>query len=72
MKEHITAIETALNDAESYVETLEDGPLKTAAAAALDEVHSVALAQYQAFVAAFPDEIAEEGVALRSGGHDKD
>jgi len=72
MKSHVTAIEKALNDAEAYVAGLADGPLKTAAAAALDEVHSVALDQYQAFVAQFPDEIAEEGVALRSGGHDKD
>lgn len=72
MKEQITAIETALNDAHDYVDLLPEGGVKTSAKARLDRVHAVALEEYQAFVAEFPDEIAEAGVALRSGGHDKD
>lgn len=72
MRENVTAIETALNDAESAAEGLPEGAYKDAVVQSLAAVHAFALERYQFVVAAFPDEIAEGGIALRSGGHDKD
>lgn len=72
MREHVTAIETALNDAESAAEGLPEGAYKEAVKAGLAATHATALERYQLVAAAFPDEIAEGGIALRSGGHDKD
>lgn len=71
IQQHVSAIETAILDAEDAAAGLPDGEVKTAAQNVLSTLHSAAHAQLQIFLTTCPSEVTE-GVALRSGGTDKD
>lgn len=66
---HVSAIETAFLEAEAFVATLDEGPLKDSASAHLSAAHEAAYAEFKAFTDAGHPET--EGVALRGGGTDK-
>lgn len=69
IQEHVSAIETAYLNAEAFVATLDDGPLKDSATAHLSASHEAAYAEFKAFTEEGHAET--EGVALRGGGTDK-
>lgn len=71
IQEHVSAIETAYLNAEAAAAALPDGDVKTAALAALEASHGAAYESFQNFLTSVPSE-AVQGVALRSGGTDKD
>lgn len=72
MKTAILAIQTAFLAAEAAAQELPESPFKVAVVAGLEASHAKAFDEYTAVVTEFPDAVEDLGVALRSGGHDKD